>query len=162
MSIGVRPLRVSPEGPSALPDTVRDDLSGGLLEAVLNADERFTLKTRDLVNEVYGTLKEYFRDERGLKALLQDAGADVEIFCDTSLEPGVEDRISLSCTAEWPARAETLARAEADVPIRATRMFDVVIEDLADQIITGLGATGRLGEVRLVERGQRSELVPVR
>ena len=45
---------MDPTGPSPLPDDVRDHLSERLLEAVLNADERITLQTRHLINEVYG------------------------------------------------------------------------------------------------------------
>ena len=158
VSIGVRPLSVNPDGPSALPDAVRDDLSGRMLEAVLNADERFTLKTRDLINEVYGTLKEYYRDDGGLKGLLKDAGAHVEIFCGTSLETGVLYRISLSCTAEWLATASTLMRTHADVSIRANRVFEVVVEDLAENIVRGLPTAGKLGQVQIEEGGERSEL----
>ena len=171
-----------------------DDLSGGLLEAVLKADERFTLKTRDLqilprriaaINEVYGTLREYYRDEcGGLKGLLQDrfavAGAaprgDLLWYIPASagrwllaacrraasrVPPlGGTGSVCPARRSGWPGRRRVrrARSAEADVPIRATRMFDVMIEGLADQIVIGLAAMGRLGEVRLVERGQRTEL----
>ena len=156
ISVGLRPLSVDPTGPSPLPDDVRDHLSERLLEAVLNADERITLQTRHLINEVYGTLREY-ANTVDLKKLLEAAGAEVEIFCNTELK-AVESRINVSCTAELLTETETLAHADVDVPVERNRMFDVVIEDLAERIVRDLPQDGTLRAVRLSERGQRSEL----
>ena len=112
VSIGLRPLSVDPSGPSRLPDDVRDDLSERLLDALVNADERVALRTRELIIEVYGTLEEYFHDEVTLRGLLEGAQADVEIFCGTELKTGGVYRIDLSCTAELLTEA-TDSRARA-------------------------------------------------
>ena len=119
VSIGLRPLSVDPSGPSGLPDDVRDDLSERLLDALVNADEGVALRTRELIIEVYGTLEEYFHDEVTLRGLLEDAQADVEIFCGTELKTGGVYRIDLSCTAEWLTEATTLAHGQAHVAVSA-------------------------------------------
>ena len=70
-------------------------------------------------------------------------------------------RIDLSCTAELLTEATTLAHGQAHVAVPLTRLFEVVIEDLAERIVSGFPTPGKVGEVRLEEKGQRSELSDV-
>ncbi|MDD9987103.1 MAG: MBG domain-containing protein [Spirochaetaceae bacterium] len=158
-SVALRPLSVDPTRLSSLPDRIRDDLSDWLSDWLGDefAKARMTMRTRERLMDVYGTLEEY-RSDANLSELLRKAGADVEIFCRTVLSGGDVYQIILRCSAELLQSAQKLGEERIAIPIELDDVFDVVMTDLASQIAEALPGAGEVVGIQLTEHGRPSYL----
>ena len=158
-SVAFRPLWVDPTRLSRFPDDILYALSGGLSDwlGIEFGKRDMTVRTRDRLMDVHGTLEEY-ESGADLRELLRNAGADVEIFCRTDLSGGGVYHIELRCSAELLQSAQKLGEERISVPIESDDVFEVVMTDLAARIAEALPGAGELVGVQLTEHGHPSSL----
>jgi len=147
-SVAVRPLTWDPERLSRLPDEILNGLDRELFD-LLRREFRNThmeVKTRRNLMNAYGTRREH-RGDASLEEELLQAGADVEVYCTASWTVHDMYHIQLDCQAVQLQQrigdsirdtATNRANARESVPIQKHKVFDVVIADIAAEIVEQL------------------------
>ena len=147
-SVAVRPLTWDPERLSRLPDDILNDLDSELFDLLRQEflNTPMEVKTRRNLLNVYGTRREH-RGVANYEQELLEAGADVEVYCTASWTVHDMHNIQLDCQAVQLQQrladairdtATNRATARISVPIQKHEVFDVVIADLAAEIVEQL------------------------
>ena len=147
-SVAVRPLTWDPERLSRLPDDILNDLDSELFDLLRQEflNTPMEVKTRRNLMNVYGTRREH-RGVANYEQELLEAGADVEVYCTASWTVHDMQNIQLDCQAVQLQQrladaimdtATNRATARNSVPIQKHEVFDVVIADLAAEIVEQL------------------------
>ena len=159
-SVAVRPLTWDPQRLSRLPDGILRDLDSELFDLLRREflNTHMEVKTRRNLMNAYGTRREY-SEEASYEEELLLAGADVEVYCNASWAVHDMYNIKLDCQAvqlqerienKIAETAANRANARESVPIQKHEVFDVVIADLAAEIVEQLAfSESDLGAVEL-------------